>query len=67
MMEGLNSSVIYCKNFSKCHNVPTAQQLKKPFSSILHPQEDRNCSKLDQTEVTVKEMKVRHKSDLHVE
>jgi hypothetical protein len=26
MMEGMNSSGIYCKNFSKCHNVPQAQQ-----------------------------------------
>jgi hypothetical protein len=22
MMEGANSSMIYCKNFCKCHNVP---------------------------------------------
>jgi hypothetical protein len=28
MMEGINSSMIYliyCKNFCKCHNVPSAQ------------------------------------------
>jgi hypothetical protein len=23
---GVNSSMIYCKNFCKCHNVPSAQQ-----------------------------------------
>jgi hypothetical protein len=33
-MEGMNSTMIYCKNFCKCHNVPIAQQLKKTF---------RNC------------------------
>jgi hypothetical protein len=22
MMEGVNSTMIYCKNFCKCHNVP---------------------------------------------
>jgi hypothetical protein len=25
MMEGMNSTMIYCKNFCKCHNVPIAQ------------------------------------------
>jgi hypothetical protein len=25
MMEGVNSTVIYCKNFYKCHNVPPVQ------------------------------------------
>jgi hypothetical protein len=28
MMEGVNSSMIYCKNFCKYHNVPLVQQLK---------------------------------------
>jgi hypothetical protein len=26
MMEGKNSIMIYCKNFSKCHNVSSIQQ-----------------------------------------
>jgi hypothetical protein len=26
---GVNSIMIYCKNFYKCHNVPPAQQFKK--------------------------------------
>jgi hypothetical protein len=26
MMEGVNSTMIYCKNFCKFHNVPPAQQ-----------------------------------------
>jgi hypothetical protein len=26
MMEGENSTIIYCKNFYKCHNAPLAQQ-----------------------------------------
>jgi hypothetical protein len=26
MMEGVNSTMIYCKNFCKCHNVPPIQQ-----------------------------------------
>jgi hypothetical protein len=25
MMEEVNSSIIYCKNFCKCHNVPPVQ------------------------------------------
>jgi hypothetical protein len=25
MMEGMNSTIIYCKNFCKCHNVPLVQ------------------------------------------
>jgi hypothetical protein len=30
MMQGVNSSMIYFKNFCKCHNVPhPVQQLKK--------------------------------------
>jgi hypothetical protein len=24
-MEGVNSSMIYCRNFCECHNVPPAQ------------------------------------------
>jgi hypothetical protein len=28
LMEGVNSTMIYCKNFCICHNVPLAQQLK---------------------------------------
>jgi hypothetical protein len=26
LMEGMNSTMIYCKNFYKCHNVPPVQQ-----------------------------------------
>jgi hypothetical protein len=26
MMEGINSTMIYCKKFCKCHNVPSEQQ-----------------------------------------
>jgi hypothetical protein len=26
MMEGVNLTMIYCKNFCKCHNVPPVQQ-----------------------------------------
>jgi hypothetical protein len=26
MMEGMNSTMIYCKNFGKCHNIPPVQQ-----------------------------------------
>jgi hypothetical protein len=26
MMEGVNSTMIYCKNFCKCHKVPLVQQ-----------------------------------------
>jgi hypothetical protein len=26
MMERMNSTMIYCKNFYKCHNVPPVQQ-----------------------------------------
>jgi hypothetical protein len=26
MMEGMNSTMICCKNFCKCHNVPPVQQ-----------------------------------------
>jgi hypothetical protein len=29
MMEGVNSTMIYCKNFGKCHNVPSVQNKKK--------------------------------------
>jgi hypothetical protein len=29
MMEGVKSTMIYCKNFYKCHNVPPAQQYDK--------------------------------------
>jgi hypothetical protein len=29
MLEGVNSTTIYCKNFCKCHLVPAVQQLKK--------------------------------------
>jgi NAD-dependent dihydropyrimidine dehydrogenase PreA subunit len=32
MVEGVNSSMIYCKNFCKCHNVPPGQQLKEKHS-----------------------------------
>jgi hypothetical protein len=28
-MEGVNLTVIYCKNFCKCHNVSSEQQYKK--------------------------------------
>jgi hypothetical protein len=28
-MEGVNSRMIYCENFCKCHSVLPAQQLKK--------------------------------------
>jgi hypothetical protein len=28
-MEGVNSTMTYCKNFCKCYNVPPVQQLKK--------------------------------------
>jgi hypothetical protein len=31
MIEGVDSTMIHCKNFSQCHNVPTVQQLKKIF------------------------------------
>jgi hypothetical protein len=31
MMEGVNSTMMYCKNFCKCHSVPPVQQFfKKP-------------------------------------
>jgi hypothetical protein len=37
MMEGVNSSMIYCRNFCKCHNVPRVQQKKSFFLNIcLH-------------------------------
>jgi hypothetical protein len=26
MMEGVNSTIVYCKNFYKCYNVPPVQQ-----------------------------------------
>jgi hypothetical protein len=26
MMEGVNSTMIHCKSFGKCHNVPPVQQ-----------------------------------------
>jgi hypothetical protein len=26
MMEGVNSTMIFCKNFGKCYNVPPVQQ-----------------------------------------
>jgi hypothetical protein len=26
IMEGVNLAKIYCKDFCKCHNLPTAQQ-----------------------------------------
>jgi hypothetical protein len=26
IMEQVNSTMIYCKNFCKCHNIPPAQQ-----------------------------------------
>jgi hypothetical protein len=29
MVEGVNSSTIYCNNFCKCHNVPPPSTLKK--------------------------------------
>jgi hypothetical protein len=29
IMEGVNSTMIYCKNFYKCHNVPPAQQQRQ--------------------------------------
>jgi hypothetical protein len=29
MMEGVNSTIIYYKNFCKCHNVPPIQQLER--------------------------------------
>jgi hypothetical protein len=29
MMKGVNSTMIYCKKFCKCHNVPTVQLKKK--------------------------------------
>jgi hypothetical protein len=29
MMEGVNSTMIYCKNFCKCHNVPPDNNNKK--------------------------------------
>jgi hypothetical protein len=29
MMEGVNSTVIYCKNFCKCHSVPPSTIRKK--------------------------------------
>jgi hypothetical protein len=30
-MEGVNSSVIYCKNFCKCHNVPPTITIEKRY------------------------------------
>jgi hypothetical protein len=36
MVEGVNSSMIYCKNFCKCHNVSTAQQLKRKLYVMIH-------------------------------
>jgi hypothetical protein len=29
MIEGVNSTMIYCKNFCKCHDVPLGQQYLK--------------------------------------
>jgi hypothetical protein len=26
---GVNSTIIYCKNFGECHNIPPVQQFKK--------------------------------------
>jgi hypothetical protein len=43
MMEGVNSSMIYCKNFCKCYNVPPVQQqsvqqqLKKNLVKVESP------------------------------
>jgi hypothetical protein len=42
MMEKVNSTMIYCKNFYKCHNVPSIQlqygNNKSPvFRCIPHP------------------------------
>jgi hypothetical protein len=29
MMEGMNSTMTYCKNFGKCHKVPPVKKIKK--------------------------------------
>jgi hypothetical protein len=34
MMEGVNSTVIYCKKFCKCRNVPPAQQQQNRYNLI---------------------------------
>jgi hypothetical protein len=34
MLEGVNSTMILCKNFCKCHLVPSVQQLKKKVSYL---------------------------------
>jgi hypothetical protein len=34
MMEGMNSTTIYSKNFCKCHNVPQSNNNKKDSNSV---------------------------------
>jgi hypothetical protein len=39
MVEGVNSTVIYCKNFCECHNVPPTNNNKKAeYKSLLFHQ-----------------------------
>jgi hypothetical protein len=35
MMEGVNSNIIYCKNFCKCHNVHLFSTKKRKRSKLL--------------------------------
>jgi hypothetical protein len=50
MMEGVNSTMIYCKNFCKCHNVPSAQERKegwerkKAFGVGFYVSESNDCA-----------------------
>jgi hypothetical protein len=47
MMVGVNSSMLYCKNFCKCHNVPPAQYLKRKESSKIEmPVSQGPCKKM---------------------
>jgi hypothetical protein len=48
MMEGMNSSRIYCKNFCKCHNVSppgttTKVNKKESIKNILQKPEFKMC------------------------
>jgi hypothetical protein len=36
MMEGVNSSMMYCKNFYKCHIVPLGITIKKEINLLQY-------------------------------
>jgi hypothetical protein len=35
-VEGVNSNMIYCKNFCKCHNIPPPSTIKSKKIKIVH-------------------------------